>query len=381
MRNKLINIFRIVFILILVTLGLLVFFRPAHTETNILKAIFSSTQDNLLVDLSSRFSAKVNVIVESDDPQKAENTSKMFYAQIDKNKMQTSDVNITGILEDLEKYHNNLLSNKTRKLLMNKQFDKVIENSYETLYNPVMPPIGSIDDDPFLLLTDFVMNLSGNTQMPTNFSPIQYNDKYYSLIKLDVSSDLALSPTVLNTEIEKLVNLQKNLSKDGVKVYLTGAPIHSYFASSHSIFEINLICILSTLFVIALIFLYFGSLVPLVPIALSIGVGIFSGYCVTALIFKDIHILTFVFSTTLIGVCVDYSLHYFVTLKEEKDGNVAISKIFKSLTVSLITTVSAFLILLFANFILLKQISVFTITGLITVYGIVWVQMGTIFIC
>ena len=40
MRNKLINIFRIVFILILVTLGLLVFFRPAHTETNILKAIF-----------------------------------------------------------------------------------------------------------------------------------------------------------------------------------------------------------------------------------------------------------------------------------------------------------------------------------------------------
>ena len=277
MRNKLINIFRIVFILILVTLGLLVFFRPAHTETNILKAIFSSTQDNLLVDLSSRFSAKVNVIVESDDPQKAENTSKMFYAQIDKNKMQTSDVNITGILEDLEKYHNNLLSNKTRKLLMNKQFDKVIENSYETLYNPVMSPIGSIDDDPFLLLTDFVMNLSGNTQMPTNFSPIQYNDKYYSLIKLDVSSDLALSPTVLNTEIEKLVNLQKILSKDGVKVYLTGAPIHSYFASSHSIFEINLICILSTLFVIALIFLYFGSLMPLVPIALSIGVGIFSG--------------------------------------------------------------------------------------------------------
>ena len=57
--------------------------------------------------------------------------------------------------------------------------------------------------------------------------------------------------------------------------------------------------------------------------------------------------------------------------KEEKDGNAAISKIFKSLTVSLITTVSAFLILLFANFILLKQISVFTITGLITVYGIV----------
>ena len=91
----------------------------------------------------------------------------------------------------------------------------------------------------------------------------------------------------------------------------------------------------------------------------------------TALVFRNIHILTFVFSTTLIGVCVDYSLHYFVALKEGKTGTEVIKDIFKSLTVSLITTVSAFLILLFADFILLRQISIFTITGLVTVYGIV----------
>ena len=91
----------------------------------------------------------------------------------------------------------------------------------------------------------------------------------------------------------------------------------------------------------------------------------------TALVFRNIHILTFVFSTTLIGVCVDYSLHYFVALKEGKTGTEVIKDIFKSLTVSLITTVSAFLILLFADFTLLRQISIFTITGLVTVYGIV----------
>lgn len=183
--------------------------------------------------------------------------------------------------------------------------------------------------------------------------------------------ELALSPTVLNKEVKKLVDIQKEFSKNGTKVYLTGAPIHSYFASSHSIFEINLICILSTLFVIGLVFWYFGSLSPLIPIGLSIGLGIYAGYCMTALVFRNIHILTFVFSTTLIGVCVDYSLHYFVALKEGKTGTEVIKDIFKSLTVSLITTVSAFLILLFADFTLLRQISIFTITGLVTVYGIV----------
>lgn len=371
MQNKLVKIFRILFVLILVTLGVLVSFKPAHTETNILKAIFSSKSDNLLIDLSSRFSAKINIIVESSDFEKAEEVSKTFYAKIDKTKMKSSDANITEIIEEYEKYHNNLLSNQTRKYLINKQYDKVEENAYEALYNPVIPPVGSIEDDPFLLLTDFVMNLNKNSQAPSNFTPIQLNDKYYSLIMLDVDEELALSPTVLNKEVKKLVDLQKEFSKNGTKVYLTGAPIHSYFASSHSIFEINLICILSTLFVIGLVFWYFGSLFPLIPIGLSIGLGIYAGYCMTALVFKNIHILTFVFSTTLIGVCVDYSLHYFVALKEGKTGTEVIKDIFKSLTVSLITTVSAFLILLFADFILLRQISIFTITGLVTVYGIV----------
>ena len=352
-------------------LGLLVLCRPSHTETNILKAIFSTNEDNLLVDLSTRFSSKINVIIESDDYDEAETVAKTFYAKLDKTKMHSSDINATGIIRDYEKYQNNLLSNKTRKLLINKDYNAVVANSYEALYNPVMPPIGSIEQDPFLLLTDFVMNLNENSQTPTDFTPIQLNDKFYSLIMLDVDNELALSPTVLNSEVKKLVDLQNELSKDGAKVYLTGAPVHSYFASSHSIFEINLICILSTLFVIGLIFWYFGSLLPLIPIAVSIGLGIYAGYCVTALIFKDIHILTFVFSTTLIGVCVDYSLHYFVALKEGKNGVDAIKDIFKSLTVSLITTVSAFLILLFADFVLLRQISVFTITGLVTVYGVV----------
>ena len=68
MQNKLVKIFRILFVLILVTLGVLVLFKPAHTETNILKAIFSSKSDNLLVDLSSRFSAKINIIIPPETP-------------------------------------------------------------------------------------------------------------------------------------------------------------------------------------------------------------------------------------------------------------------------------------------------------------------------
>lgn len=349
--------------LILVTLAVTVLLKPAHTETNILKAIFSSTQDNILVDLSSKFSSKINVIVESDNPEKSQETAIILYSKLDKDKMHTSDADISKVLNDYEKYHNNLLSSNMRRLLQSRQYDIAEENALEALYNPIMPPVGSIEQDPFLLLTDYVMSLSANKQV-TDFTPFEYNGKFYSLIMLNVDSDIALAPTVLNDEVKKLVDLQKELSGKDVKIYLTGAPVHSYFASSHSIFEINLICILSTLFIIGLVFWYFKSLKPLFPVVTSIGLGIFAGYCVTSLIFKDIHILTFVFSTTLIGICVDYSLHYFVS----DDGGDTVKEIFKSLSVSLLTTVSAFAILLFADFVLLRQISVFTITGLTVVY-------------
>ncbi len=366
MRNKLIKISRILFVVILAFLAMLIIFHEPKTETNILKAIFSN-QEKILVDLSTKFSAKINVIVESNSPEISENTAKNFYSKIDKTKMQTTDANITGIIKDYEQYHDNLISVKSQKLLREKKYDEIEQKTLEMLYNPIMQPIGSIEDDPFLLLTDYVMSLS-TTHDVSNFTPIQFNDKYYSLIMLNVDGDIALSPSIMNEEVKALTELQKEFSKKDVKIFLTGTPVHSYYASTHSALEINIICILSTLFIIGLIYFYFRSLKPIIPVALTIGLGILAGFLVTSLAFPSVHILTFVFSTTLIGICVDYTLHFFVSHEKDTSCDEVIKEIFTSLSVSLLTTASAFVVLLFSSFILLKQIAVFTVTGLTTVY-------------
>ncbi|OLA78451.1 MAG: hypothetical protein BHW55_01665 [Candidatus Melainabacteria bacterium 35_41] len=366
MRNKLIKISRIFFVVILAFLSMLIIFHRPKTETNILKAIFSNNE-KVIVDLSTKFSAKINVIVESDSAETAETTAKNYYGQIDQTKMKTSDADIKGIIENYERHHYGLLSTKSERLLREKNYEQIEHNALELLYNPIMQPIGSIDDDPFLLLTDYVMSLS-TTHDISNFTPIQLNDKYYSLIMLNVDGDTALSPSIMNEEVKRLVILQKELSTKDVKIYLTGTPVHSYYASTKSAGEINLICILSSLFIIGLIYFYFRSLKPLLPIAVTIGAGIWAGFLVTSLIFPTVHILTFVFSTTLIGICVDYTLHFFVSHEKDTSCDEVIKEIFKSLSVSLLTTASAFIVMLFSNFILLKQIAVFTVTGLATVY-------------
>ena len=356
--NNIKNLFRVLFVLFFLIAGVFVIIHPAKTETNILNAVFSNDSgDKTIVKLSGRYSSKINVIAESDDADKSSQAIEKFYEMTNKSVFKQKELNVNKMLDNYKKYQYNLLSSKNIKRLENNYYEAVTAESLENLYNPLGIMLLPLDDDPFMLFTDYIKSLSSGTG---DYSSINYNDKYYSIITIEINPDLALSPTKINGEIKKLTQQQNKLSVDGVKIYLTGTPIHSYYASSRSMLEINLICILSVIFLLGLFKYYFSDLRLLIPTLTSIGLGMLLGYIVCTLIFPSIHVLTFVFSTTLIGICIDYSLHYFI----EKD----LSKIFKSLTVSMLTTVSAFAVLFFSGVELLKQIAVFTMTGLYSVY-------------
>lgn len=352
---------RILYVIIFLIAGTIAFLHPAKTETNILNAIFSKNNaDKTIVELSGRYSSKINIIAEASDSAAAIDAAQTFYDSIDKKIFTEKEFDTDRILEKYKKYYNNLLSAGTIKQLKEKNYEAVAAKSLENLYNPLNVMLLPLDEDPFMLFEDYIKSLSHGRE---DYTSIEYKDKYYSIIQVEVQPDKALSPSVINGGIKKLIKLQKKLSKGEVKIYLTGAPVHSFYASSKSITEMNVIGILSIIFIFALFKLYFSNIKLIVPAAASLGLGFLSGYIASSIIFPSIHVLTFVFSTSLIGICIDYSLHYFI----EKD----LSKILKSLTISMVTTVSAFAVLLFSGVELLRQISVFTMAGLINVYLIV----------
>ena len=68
-----------------------------------------------------------------------------------------------------------------------------------------------------------------------------------------------------------------------------------------------------------------------------------------------------VFATTLIGIGIDYSIHYYSHETHDR-------QFYKNLTSAMLTTIIAFLLLLIPNIPLLNQISVYTISGLVGVY-------------
>ena len=327
----------ILLIVFFIGLFLSIIHKPS-IETDILKAVLKpDSQSEVLLDINKHSNSDINVIFESESPELLKQQFDEFSKKVKGNNLGTiissDDAKYVSLLN---KHPKVFLTYKTRNLLLNKEYNTVCSNSMNLLYNPIGIPIVSLDKDPYLFVTDYVTS---------SFHGYVFDsDKFYSVLKIHPN------------DTGKIINLAKNYN-----VYLSGTPVHSYKTAQKSNFQINLFCTIATIFVIWLCHYVFNSYRIFLPILLSILFGFASGYIVTVLTFHSLHVLTMVFATTLIGIGIDYSIHYYSHETHDR-------QFYKNLTSAMLTTIIAFLLLLIPNIPLLNQISVYTISGLVGVY-------------
>ena len=351
--------FKLIILFLLITLtAVAAFTTKGEIETNLLKTLLpqSITSTTDIVPIADKYASVIKVVFESDTPEQLEKIKKDFTSSLDKNYFETDTPNFSGLIENYLSHPANFLSETDRKLLTQKRYEEVYAKSLETLYNPAGIQLTSFEKDPYLLLDDFLMS---NRNMREG--EIFFDEKYLDFLTLKLKNKAGLSPDLCNKKISELIKLQKNLESKNSKIYLAGTPVHSFYTSQKSTVDINLICILSTLLIIILTRYYFKRIKMLFPIALSIIFGMLAGFVSTKIWFNNFQTVTMVFSTTLIGIGIDYSYHYCFAEKIDKT-------FFKNLTLSLFTTILPFVLLFFTKIELLQQISVFTIAGLSAIY-------------
>lgn len=357
MKSTVLKITRFLIILLFMILLFAAFHKKTPIETDIAQGFLNPNieQENNLLSLAKLSSQNLSVIIETENFEKNEELKSQLNDALSKTNIKHNSIeNFENILNVYKAYPENFLTEKTRKLLIKRDFNSVDENSLHLLYNPLSVYIQTPDKDPYLFATDYVLNL----QTPyLSENSTEYNGKYYSKIPLKITNK-----ETLNLDMKTLVAFQNQINKNkSSKIYITGTPIHTYKTSKNSSFEINILCLLSTITLIFLCKKYFKSLKILVPVISSIAFGIIAGYLVTSICISKIYILTFVFATSLIGISLDYSVHYIFSQLSGKS-------VLKSITISMLTTIFSFLILCFSGIDLLKQIGIFTISGLISVY-------------
>lgn len=140
----------------------------------------------------------------------------------------------------------------------------------------------------------------------------------------------------------------------GLRVEKSGVPFHSYESSKNAQSEVAWISGVSVVAILLLLLWVFRSPIPIVCTLASIGVAVCAALSGTWAIFGSIHVFTFVFGTSVIGVSIDYAIHFFT----ERHN------IFKGLLLGFMTTELSYVALTFAQFPLLRQMAVFSIVGL-----------------
>jgi predicted exporter len=192
---------------------------------------------------------------------------------------------------------------------------------------------------------------------------------WYVMIR-GVLAPQGVSLTNDDSAVEKIYAACNSITaeKSGLTFVYSGVPFHSYASSSSAQREISLISTI-TLIIIILLFLYiFRSPLPVFVSVLAAGLSVVSAITSALLFFREVHILTFVFGTTLIGTCVDYSIHFFIHWRANrnvKNGGEIRSLIFRGIALSFVSTAICFISLLFAPFVILKQFAVFSLCGLL----------------
>ncbi len=268
-----------------------------------------------------------------------------------------------------------LLTNATR-LQITDDADAVIDGAINALYGLMASaqPVDLVADPlslnsryqssfipPSIELLTPTTILAGTLEHPALLQLRQLNSGAFDLQKNDALLEL----------IESVKNWG---ASHGAEIRVSGLPVFAAHGARRAQFEISTFGSISLIGVIGVLVGTFRSVRPLLGTLGCIGVGIGTAMVITQAIFDEIHLLTLVFGASLIGISVDYALHYLCDAlgRDPKDGKWTPSQSLKSvlpgITIALATSVAAFLSFLFTPFPGLQQIAVFSASGLVAAW-------------
>ncbi|MBX2813399.1 MAG: MMPL family transporter [Myxococcales bacterium] len=132
--------------------------------------------------------------------------------------------------------------------------------------------------------------------------------------------------------------------------------------------DITRISILSIVSLLIVFIFLFRSLRVLASVLIVVSSGFICGLATTRLLFGEVHGLTLAFGSSLIGVSIDYALHYyvhFVLRAKSVDPGELMRKLWPGLLLGAGTTVIGFMALAVSSIPGLFEVSIFAATGIV----------------
>jgi len=353
-----------------------------------LQSLFPKDNHNQLVNkvndrLYREFGNKILVAVQSPEIGQANIAAELVAAAITANpQLQVSVASeqmelATRQHELLQQHRYHLLTPAQQRMIQNRQQD-VLAQAQAALFGfnvggSAMSPL----QDPLSLSPAYIQQLQPAVkgELIHDRLVVSNSDGHLILFALDLqgeSFNLQLQAQ-MNSWLQNLRDqLAANPKTPATQVLVSGAVFHAAEASANAQREMTIIGGGSSLGVLLLFLLAFRRIKPLLLSLVSVGYGCLVALVINHFLFGKIHLMTLVFGASLIGVAVDYSLHYLCKYQDlsraipdaHNRGERVLEKLLPALSLSLIASALGYSSLLPTPLPGLQQIALFSVMGL-----------------
>ena len=268
-------------------------------------------------------------------------------------------------------YRDYLLAARHRAWLEQGQLQRLHDEARRALYTPAgfMRPFNA-SEDPLGMLSAFITEQrppTGRARLQEDVLALSDQGMSYVLVVAQTGSS-AFSVATEEAAGKAIAAARAAATAAGATdIVGSGVIQHAAAAVASSKQEMTLFSGLSLLGTVLLMLLAFRSLRPLLLTALAMAFGAIAGLTACQWIFGQVHLVTLVFGSSLIGTSVDYAIFFFADrfrARGEWQPMQAPDFVTAGIALGYLTTALSYLALLLAPFPGLRQIATFSAVGL-----------------
>ncbi|AGC44615.1 hypothetical protein MYSTI_03303 [Myxococcus stipitatus DSM 14675] len=273
-------------------------------------------------------------------------------------------------LELYRPYRDRLLTPAQRAWLTRATAEELGGTALMKLYQPAGPRLTDWEADPLGLWPDWWAARAAESTARPRDGRLWLSGEGREWVLLAFHSQVsafALGADGRITGVVERARAAVTAAVPGSRMVVAGVPLYAEAAASQASNEMSTIGIGSMAAVLLLVWLTFRSVRPILLVGVSLVIGCAVAISVTALVFDRVHLLTLVFGSSLVGVAEDYGFHYFAARqgKPPSERGALMRGLLPGMVMALLTSVVAYLALGIAPFPGLRQMALFSATGLV----------------
>ena len=319
--------------------------------------------------VSASFSKRLIILASADNEKKAQEAIRSLaqslaaLPEVSQVYWKVSANDMGEIQQALYPYRFSILDEASREHLLKGHFENIQAKALSSLYSPLGGQ-SSLIEDPFGLFGALNLNRqrTSHIQVSNAFLQVTGAELPTYMMAVTLAGD-PFRPAIQQKVLGHITERSRGLDESGVTLRMSGMLLHAEVGAKQASHEIMTIGLGSFLGIAVVMLWIFRQLKPLLLMTVPVLLGTVVATSLTMLVFGQVHLITLAFGVGLVGVSIDYALH-FICVRQGLPADKVLGRILPGLLLGLFSSVMAYAAQSYAPFPGLQQMAVFSVVGL-----------------